>query len=207
MSSKEQFLSPSARQVEARLLLGTSGHLNAFTTQQAIQQLEKKGLSISEYELIARRRNAAGDATFGPMHLNVGVYSERELYGASGSLIPRFRSTILDLAEKAQSICLLDPTEIEYAHRTALFWSDVSNLKVFLGTSSAISELVAEFRTARYQVIGKDTPVNLVKAVGKALDLVSTAARFDSDLVDSVIDTMEDGEFDSFAPNAFSDNE
>ena len=197
-----QFLTPAARQVEVRLTSDNFSNLDAFTRQVAIQKIEEKGYAASEYVFTAERQNAlAGKAVLGPKRLDLGRYSEDDLYGASGSPTPRFRLALRDLAGRAEKIGHLAVDETEYAHQVSLFWADVSGLKEFLAISPVIAEIVAELRTARFQVIGKDTPVEFINAVAAALALVAKAPRFDSDLVDQMVERMEQGGFDSWAPD------
>ncbi len=203
-----QFLTPAARQVEARLGSDNTSNLDAFTRQVAVTTIEAHGFASSDYIFTAERRNdLAGNAVLGPKRLHLGKYSEAQLYGASGSPIPRFRFALRALASNAVKISMLDPDAVEYAHQVALFWADIGKLKDFLSVTPVISEIVAELRTARYQMLGKDTPVVFIKAVAEGLNLVASAPRFDTELVDSMVETMERGGFDSFAPNALKSSD
>jgi hypothetical protein len=196
-----QFLSPAARQVESRLKSDNLSNLDAFTREFAVHRIEEKGYSASDYIFTAERRNElAGNKTLGSKRLDLGSYSESDLYGASGSPVPRFRLAISNLASKAERVASLWDNETEYAHQAALFWADVGRLKEFLSLSPIVAEIVAELRTARFQVLGKDTPLEFIKAIASALSLAAKAARFDAELIDKMVETMEQGGFDSLAP-------
>ena len=108
----------------------------------------------------------------------------------------RFRSAIQALALRAQSTSALDPGQNEYGHQASLFWAEVGELKEFLGLSPTVSEIVAEFRTARFQFLGIDTPAAAMEAVSIALKLVADAKQIDSELVDEMVEILEGGGVD-----------
>ena len=201
-------LSPSARKIEA--LLGGSGqsYLDDFLRQESSREVEANGLAPSNYDVFAVRRNdAAGSEVFGPKHLHVGTYSEETLYGAAGSPLVRFRAAIHAVRARAESAASMEAEEIEYGHQAALVWAEVGRFKEFIGISPVISEIVAEFRTARFQFIGKDTPPTTMQALASALNAVTEAKRFDTPLVDRVVNALEHGGVDSLAPDALRDSD
>jgi len=73
--------------------------------------------------------------------------------------------------------------------------------------SNAISEIVAELRTARFQFLGKDTPESALNALRSALKVVADAQRLDEGIVDRVVETLEVGGVDSLAPDALRDGD
>src|SRR5260221_4973420 len=161
-----QTLSPTARQVESQLDGSGSSHLNDFLRQESSDKVETKGFAPSNYDVFAVRRNdRLGNEVFGPKHLLVGNYSEEALYGAAGSPVVRFRSAIQSLKVRAERASSVKPEGVEYGHQTGLVWAEVGRLKEFIGTSPAISEIVSELRTARFQFLCKDTPLVAIAAV------------------------------------------
>ncbi len=88
-----------------------------------------------------------------------------------------------------------------------LLWADVARLNEFMGASTAISEIVAELRTARFQFLGKDTPESVLHALRAALKVVAEARRLDEGVVDRVVETLEAGGIDSLAPDALRDGD
>ena len=198
-----QGISPTAQKVEAVLSGSASGHLDDFLRQESSREIENKGFSPSDYHIWAVRQNdQAGSEVFGPKNLHVGAYSEEALYGAAGSPLARFRTAIQALRFRAQAAVLMEPDELEYGHQVTMLWAEIGRLKEFIGLSSAISELVAELRTARYQFLGKDTPLSVTRGVTSALRLIVEAKRFDTVLVDGVVEELEESGVDSFAPDA-----
>ena len=109
------------------------------------------------------------------------------------------------LKERAESVASMDPSEVEYGHQVAHLWGDIGRLKEFMGVSSVISEIVAEFRTARFQFLRKDTPRKTARALAVALGLVTEAKRLDVVLVDRVVKALGDGGIDSLAQDALRD--
>lgn len=195
-------ISPAARQVESQLEQKSLNLLQAFVKDETGRSLEARGLSLSEYDVYAiRRHKLAGDQIMGPIKFHVGNYSEEVLYGAAGSQMTRFRSALQALALRAESISLLDPEQTEYGHQATLFWAELGRLKEFLTASPVISEMVAELRTARFQFLGTDTPVATMRALSSALHLGAEAKRFDTPLVDQMVDLLEAGGVDPLAPD------
>lgn len=126
-------------------------------------------------------------------------YSEEVMYGRRVAVSRQFQASIVSLRGRAERICQLAPDDVEYGYQVALLWADIGRLKEFLGPSPAVTELVAELRTARFQFLGKDTPVAAVQTLLRALGLISNAGRIDTSLVDRVVDILEAGGFDSLA--------
>ena len=202
-----QTLSQTSRQIEALLDSGEKNPLVDFLRQESSHQIEAKGAVPSNYDIFAIRRNDQfGDEIFGPKRLHVGTYSEETLYGAAGNPVVRFRSVIQALKVRVERTASVSPEELEYGHQAALVWAEVGRLKEFIGTSSVVSEIVAELRTARFQFLGKDTPTAAMRAVGVALGLVTQANRFDTSLVDRLVEALEEGGIDSLAPDALRDS-
>lgn len=198
-----QELSPTAQKVEAFLSGSARTHLDNFLRQESSREVEANGLTPTNYDIFAVRRNdQVGSEVFGPKNLHVGTYSEEALYGASGSPLARFRSAIQTLRFRAEAAASMIPDEVEYGHQVAMVWAEIGRLKEFIGISSPISEIVAELRTARFQFLGKDTPVSTARAVASALGLITDAKRFDTVLADRVVKTLEGGGIDSLAPDA-----
>ena len=200
-------LSPAAQQIETLLDSSESNSLNDFLRQESQRQIEATNSSPSNYDVFAVRRNPQfGDEIFGPERLHIGNYSEETLYGAAGSPVARFRSAIRALKSRADKVESLDPEQVEYGHQSAILWAEVGRLKEFIGTSPVISEVVAEFRTGRFQFLGKDTPPATIKAMASALRLLAEAKRLDTALVDRVVEVLQDGGIDSLAPDSLRDS-
>jgi hypothetical protein len=203
-----QTLSSSAREIEA--LLGGSGqnNLDDFLRQESSREVEARGLAPSNYDIFAVCRNdKAGSEVFGPKHLHVGNYPEETLYGAAGSPLVRFRAAIQAVKARAESAASMEPEQVEYGHQAALLWAEVGRFKEFIGISPVISEIVAELRTARFQFIGKDTPLTAMRTLASALNSVAGAKRFDAPLVDRVVKALEHGGVDSLAPDVLRDSD
>jgi hypothetical protein len=199
-------VSPAARQIESEFEQRGPNYLHSFFRDEGARQLEEKNLSPSDYEhYLVRKNQLAGDEVLGPKTLHAGRYSEEFLYGAAGSDTARFRSAIKALTATAEKVAASDPEAVEYGHWAALFWADVGRLKDFLGATNVITEIAAELRTARFQFLGKDTPLDFMRAVARALRLVADAKRLDEALVDLFVETLEAAGFDSFAPDALRD--
>ena len=198
-----QTLSPTARQVEALIASRADNSLQTYLRQESARLIEARGETASRYVVFAVRENSdVGDDVFRVKPLPLVSYSEAQLYGAAGSPLARFKTVIRALADRAAAAAALPPGEVEYAHQTTLLWAEVGKLKDFLGVSAAITGIVAELRTARFQFLGKDTPPASVQALTQALRRVAEARRLDVDLVDEVVETMERGGVDPLAPEA-----
>ena len=200
-------LSPLAQQIEAQFDQPSNNSLQRFLRDTASRQLEAIGATGSTYDIFLVRRNAqVGDEALGPKQLHNGNYPEEFLYGTIRSEVPRFMHAIRDLADKADKIVLLDPEELDYGHRVALFWADIGRIKSFIGVSTVISEIAAELRIARFQMLGQDTPLDCMHAVAQALRLLAGAKRLDEPLVDRFVEVLETGGIDSFAQEALRDD-
>lgn len=200
-------LSPVARQIETLLDSGEKNPLDDFLRQESQRQVEASGSILSNYDIFAVRRNPQlGDEVFGPKRVHVGTYSEEMLYGVAGSPVVRFRSAIQALKIRAEEARFVSPEEVEYSHQSTLLWAEVGRLKEFIGASPVISEIVAEFRTARFQFLGKDTPPAVIHAIAAAFRLIAEAKRFDTALVDHVVEVLEQGGIDSLALDALRDS-
>lgn len=199
-------LTPASRQIEAMLDSGRTNPLDEFMRQQSLRQLEMSGAVPSNYDIFAVRRNdQVGDEVFGPKCLHVGHYSEEALYGIAGSPLLRFRAAIQDLKSRAEKASSADPGNVEYGHQVSLVWAEVSRLKGFMGSSPVISEIVAELRTARFQFLGKEVPISVMRALFSALSFVTESKHLDTTLVDRIVDVLEEGGIDSLAPDVLRD--
>ncbi len=88
---KTDFVSTLARHVEMRLPRNNSSELDAYVRQLAESRVEQSGFSPSDYHLVAERRDdLAGPRLLSPKRLDLGTFSEKELYGASGSPVALF---------------------------------------------------------------------------------------------------------------------
>jgi hypothetical protein len=195
----------SSRSQRLEMLLESSGTnpVMDLLLQDSVQHVEGKGLTASNYDVFVIRQNeVVGQEIFGPKKMHIGNYSEEFLYGASGSHLVRFRSLIQALRGRAHGVTALKMDEIEYAHQVTLLWAEMGRLKDFLGLSPVISEIVAEFRIAQFQFIGKDTPLTVVHAIASGLDLIMEAKRLDARLVDQLVDLLEEAGIDSLAIDA-----
>ena len=198
-----QTLSSHDSKMEHLLAQSGSNPVQRFVSKQAQTRVESLSASPSSYDLYVVRKNPqAGGEIFGPARIHVGTYSTDELYGPTGSRLQQFRDAISALARHAATIVQLDGDSLEWAHQCTLFWVELGTLRTFLGTSATLSEIIAELRTARFQYLGKDTPVTAMKAMANALGLLVDAPRWDGALVDRFIDILESGGFDSLAPEA-----
>jgi hypothetical protein len=128
------------------------------------------------------------------------------LPGMARDQAARFRSAVRASSIRAEAAAKLGANSVEYGHQVALLWSEVGRLGEFIGASPAISEIVAELHTARFQCIGKDTPPAQLHAVASALRHVADANNMDSATVDRMVEILEDGGFDSMAPDALRDS-
>ena len=201
MSARQ--LSSKARQIENLFDSDKPNSLQSFALQEMAGAVESKGLSPSNYSLFAVRTNdSLGSEVFGPKSVPVGIYSEELLYGAASSPIPHFRSAIRSLAAKSSKIAELDPDEVEFSYQVTLFWTEVGRLKEFIGVSTHVSELVSELLTARFQFLGKDTPMAALRALAEGLTIAAEAKRLDALVVERVVDALEAGGVDSLAVDA-----
>lgn len=199
-------LSAAAQQIEAQLGQRNINPLQTFLRDETGRSLESKGLSHSEYDVyLVRRNKLAGEEVIGPKTLHTGKYSEDVLYGVTGSRLVSFLFAVRALGSRAET-ATTNQDETEYGHQVALVWTEVGRLKEFLGASPVVSELVAEFRTARFQFLGIDTPRPTMKALSAALHLVANAQRFDTSLVDRVVEAMEAGGIDPLAQDSTRDS-
>ena len=153
----------------------------------------------ASYSLWAVRDHPnAGPEIFGPERLVVGRYDEGDLYGSAGSSsVVAFKGVLAGLREQARRIAQLDQDTADYGHQAALFWSEVGSLKSFIGASSAITEIVAELRTARFQFLGKDTPLPIFAALAAGLSRFMDSARWDGAAVDRFVEQLEMAGYDS----------
>jgi len=174
--------------------------MQSFLAEKASTGALQAGVPTSHYDhFLLRRNSAVGDEIFGPKTIQIGTYSETELYGAAGSPSSRFRAAIQALADNARRVSGLDPETLEFSHRITLLWADMGRLKEFIGTTPIITEIVSELRTARFQFLARDTPREMVMALANALKLLVEARRMDTGLVDRFVETLEQGGFDSLA--------
>lgn len=202
-----QTISPASRKIETQFEEGSGNLIHAYLRDETARKLESNGLAPSEYDVYLVRRNQfAGDDAIGPKTLHAGRYSEDALYGAGGSPIARFRSAVQALNDRSEKALSTNSDEVEYGHQSALVWVEVGRLKEFIGISPAISEIVAEFRTARFQFLSKDTPPTAMRSIALALRLVAEAKRLDTTLVDCVVEALANGGIDSFAPDSLRDS-
>ncbi|MGE3311422.1 MAG: hypothetical protein AB7O66_15755 [Limisphaerales bacterium] len=194
--------------VEEMLDTGGNHNLDGFLAEESRRRIESQRGSPADYEIfLVRKSGTAGPEIFGPRIIPGGTYSAEELYGAAGSPLRHFRSTVRALLVRAKEAGAASADSIERAHQVALLWADVGRLNEFMGASMAISEIVAELRGARFQFLGKDTPESVLSALHAALELVAQAKRLDEGVVDRVVDTLEAGGIDSLAPDALRDGD
>lgn len=197
---------PIGQRVEALLDSGDPNRLDDYLRHESQQRIEAFGSFPSQYDVFVVRRNSQlGDEVFGPKRLHVGAYPEAVLYGAAGSPLARFRSAIQAIGNRAARAQSVSSQDVEYGHQTALLWAEIGRLKDFVGTHPTVSEIVAELRTARFQFLGKDTPVQVIEALVGALGLVAEASRFDAALADRVAELLQAGGVDSLVVDALRD--
>jgi hypothetical protein len=96
----------------------------------------------------------------------------------------------------------MDPEELEYGYQATLVWDEVGGLRGFLGASPVITEIVAELRTARFQFLGRDTPITAMKSLASVLGLIAEAENLDESLVDRIVEAFEQGGIDTLAQDA-----
>ena len=205
------FLTSQAQHVERQFDSERSNSLKDFLEQEKVKTTESKGLLSSNYDIFAIRRNdKAGVEIFGPKQVAIGSYTESaigsytesSLYGAATSPLPAFFSSVRALAAKAENIRQFSDSDVEYHYQVTHFWTEFVKLSQFLGVSASVSEIVAEFLTARLQFLKKDTPVKAIAAIADALSIVSEAKRLDSYVVEKVADALESGGIDPLAVDA-----
>jgi hypothetical protein len=201
----KQNLSPAAVRVEELLDSPRDNSLKEFLKGETLPHVEAKGGSPSAYDIFAIRRNANEEEIFGPYKLNIGHYSDEELYGVSGSPLQKFRFSIKAAANNAKTASELDDDDVGYAHSVTLFWANLAQLTGFIGQSPGITEIVAELRTARFQFLRKDTPKTFITAISKALRELSEAKAFDSIAVDRFVEQLSQAGFDSLAQDGIRD--
>jgi hypothetical protein len=200
-------LSPIARQIEEQLESSEPSPLSDFLRQESLHRIEARSYSPSNYHIFAVRRHPQlADEVFGPKQIHVGDYSEEMLYGAVGTPFTRLQAAIRNLIPRAEKVDSLDPSQVEYSHQVTLFWAEIGRLKEFIGTSPAISELVAELRTARFQFLRKDSPPKVIRALACVFRLITEAQRLDTHLVDRIVGVLEEGGIDSLAPDSLRDS-
>lgn len=181
---KIQPVSKKAQQIESLLESDMPNPLQAFVQQEKVSVLESKGIQPSGYKLVALRENeAAGPEIFSLKHVEIGNYTEETMWGAAVSPLPRFRSTVTALAEKAASASEFDETGVEYGYQMTALWAAIGKLKDFLGLNPRVSQLVALLLAAKVQFQKKDTPLAAARALANSLRLISAAARYDSSAV------------------------
>lgn len=197
-----------SRAVEEMLDAGRNQHLFGFLGEESKRAVESQGASPASYEMFPVRSSGThSPEIFGPRQIPAGPYSAEELYGAAGSPLAHFRSTVRTLLARAEAADAATPASLDYAHHVALLWAEIGRLSEFMGASTAISEIVAELRTARFQFLGKDTPESALHALRAALKMVADAKRLDEGVVDRVVETLEAGGIDSLAPDALRDGD
>lgn len=172
--------------------------LNAFLKQRAAEQVESRGWNPVNYDLYAVRRD--GTELHGPKNIRVDSYSAEQLYGNLQSPVPRFKAAIAHLAANADRIARMDTGAADYDYEATLFWADTARLKEFIGCHPVVSGIVAELLTAHFQVRGTETPPALLGAISAALREAVDARHWSPAVVDRLVDRMEAGGFDTFAP-------
>lgn len=203
ISMSQQTLRPKAAALEKLFAAPASGTFLESLKRDASRQLADEGLVASNYELYAVRSNVqSGSEIFGPHKLHLGAYDEDALYGKHTSPAFRFRDAVKRLAAHAQRCTNLSEDPLEFAHQVVLLWSEIGQLKDFLGVADEIDELVAALRTARFQFLRNDTPSNVVVALAEALGWIVQTPVLDVTFVDRVGDRLEAAGIDTFAQDA-----
>lgn len=199
----KQLLSPLAQKFEGLLDRPEDNYAKQRVRELASQSPAAQQLRAATYDLVlVRRHDSVGDEVFSQRNVPLGKYSEHDLYGEKGSPVVAFKNALDSLHAHAERIIKLEAASLEYTHQVTLFWANSGRLKTFLGVNSAISELVAEVRTARFQFIGKDTPAAMIRALAAGLKRVIDAPRMDSSTVDCFVETLEAAGFDSLVIDA-----
>jgi hypothetical protein len=193
-------LSPKAEHIESQFEAEKPNQLQRFAGQEAARVLESKGLSPSKYDLWAVRHNEqAGQEILKPRNVAIGSYTEDFMFGAAISALPQFRSAIRHLSESAVNIAKLSADSSEYSYQVTIFWAAVGKLKEFLGINPLVSQFIGLFLTVKFQFRKKDTPTSAIAAVGKGLQLVADAKRYDKVALMACAEAMESGGIDCFA--------
>lgn len=201
-------MNAATQELESLLEGGQNRRLFGYLGEESRRAVESKGASPADYQMfLVRSSDTLPSEIFGPQRISGGTYSAEELYGASGSPLAHFRSTVRTLLARAEAAAVASPGGPGYSHHVTLLWADVARLNEFMGASKAISEIVAELRTARFQFLGKDTPESVLHALRAALKVVAEAKRLDEGVVDCVVETLEAGGIDSLAPDALRDGD
>ncbi len=201
-------MKPIVQELEPLLEGGRNRDLTGFLREESRREVEGRGASPAHYNIfLVRNTPDLPSEVFGPQRITGGTYSAEDLYGAAGSPLAHFRSTVRTLLARAEAAAVASPGALDYGHHVALFWADIGRLSEFMGASMAISEIVAELRTARFQFLGKDTPVSVLHALRSALRVVADSKRLDAGVVDRVVETLEAGGVDSLAPDALRDGD
>ena len=196
-------LSPKASLIEENLASGGSNSLGAFALQEMSATLTSQGLEPSTYRFFAvRDSKQSGSEVIGPITVPGGTYTEAELYGALKSKLPQFRSQVKSLAETSAKIIALGEDSTEYSYQVTLFWPSIVRLKIFLGLTPYVSDIVSMLLSARYQFINRDTPLASLAAVSSALFEICRLLRIDQSTVDRVSDHLEGGGIDPIAADA-----
>lgn len=200
-----QFDNPVAREIE--LLLDAEGRnsLKDFLISEAKPAAFSESFQQNRYDLfIVQNRQDGAHDTF---KLNLGSYSEEELYGLAKSPSVRFRREAARLLEYAKRILALAQAEVEFEHQATLLWSDIGRLTGFLGTSDELNEVVANLRVARAQFVARPTPRVVVQALADVLGLLQQNAWLGTTCVDTVLDLLEKAGVDLNYPLQFADGD
>lgn len=199
----QQTLRPKAAALEKFFAVPETGVFLESLKRDSSRQLADEGVAASNYELYAVRHNVqAGSEIFGPHKLHLGAYDEDALYGKHTSPAFRFRDAIKRLTANAQRCAHLGAEPLEFAHQMVLLWSEIGQLKDFLGVADEIDELVAALRTARFQFLRCDTPPEVAGALAEAFGWIAHAGVLDVTLIDRVVDRLEAAGIDTFAQDA-----
>jgi hypothetical protein len=183
--------------VEQQLSKEGPTNLKSFIREETANAVSTPDTMPGTYEVFAVRKSPG----WKDRYIRVGSYTEKELGRAAG-LATQFRATIKILAEKAATLESVPESSVEHAYQLPLLWSQIGQLKKYLGASPAISEIVAEFLTARHQCRGRDTSITALKSVKLALTTVFEAPRITDAVADRVSDLLIEGGFDMFSPDA-----
>jgi hypothetical protein len=146
-----------------------------------------------------------GPEIFGPARIQGGSYSSEQLYGATQSLIPHFRSKIRGLEQKVAGVTKCEEYDAQYFYEVTLFWAEVGKLSEFLGASREVDEIITNLTTARFLFLGKDTPMVAIVAVGAAMKLVTAANRITFAVADQVGDVLEAAGLDLLVVDSLRD--
>lgn len=198
-----QLLSTKASALESMLAKAGTGEVIKSLQRDTSRQLADRGITASNYDIYAIRSNRqAGDEIYGPHKVHVGSYDEEMLHGRHTTLAFRFRDAVKRVSAHAQEAAHLAGDPVDFAHRTVLLWSEISQLKDFLTASDEIDELIAGLRTARFQFLRHDTPPEVVSALADVLSWIVQAPVLDLQLVDRVLDRLDAAGIDAFAQDS-----